>query len=328
MPLSTSSSDDNRDQTSLALRRAIVAILSGLIIIVALIEVSIRGYFWKMSVTHDRIRLEAAAAVQIKKRAAGPKNILLLGNSLLQAAVNIEELNRHLQPNWRVIRFSIDQTTYYDWYYGLRRLLAEGASPDVVMFCAEPRHIICSSVHNEIFAYYLMHRKDILDVSQKLDMTPSQTFELVLANTSAYWALRKEIRKNLLGRLLPGLRDLALLFAQRAIEPTRLEEILISSKARLKEIKEIAASRGSLLGVVLPPPLTKEHAYALSSLGEDICVPIIAPLTNDNLRYTDYERDGYHLSAEGREKFTRAMSAALLDALDEWELAFSSPITP
>ena len=114
------------------------------------------------------------------------------------------ELNSGLEPHWQATRFAIEQTTYYDWHFGLRRLLAAGARPDAIVLCVEPRHLIAAGVRNEIFAYFLLQPSDIYTVSRMLRLTPTETSDLVFANASASYALRKEIRKNLLGRLMPS----------------------------------------------------------------------------------------------------------------------------
>jgi hypothetical protein len=172
-----------------------------------LVEGGTRLLVADLSNTLHRIRTESAQARTIGADAE-QKELLIVGNSLLIAGLDMGALDEPLQPRWRAVRFGIEQTTYYDWLYGLRRLTADGARPSAIVVCFEPRHLIGSSVRTEIFAHYLMQASDTLSVSRALGLSAGGTAELLLANVSEFWALRKEIRKNLLGRLMPALPNL------------------------------------------------------------------------------------------------------------------------
>ena len=63
----------------------------------------------------------------------GRKHVLLVGNSLLDEDVRFDRVRDALADRWDARRFVIEQTFYYDWYYGLKRLFREGARPDVVI---------------------------------------------------------------------------------------------------------------------------------------------------------------------------------------------------
>jgi hypothetical protein len=63
------------------------------------------------------------------------------------------------------------------------------------------------------------------------------------------------------------------------------------------------------------PPVSSEQTLALRAIGSEVGVPIVAPLTHQDLQPGDYDLDQYHLSEQGRMRFTRALANDLLAVL-------------
>jgi hypothetical protein len=309
MPSSISNSE--RSRTS----RAVVILLASLAALCVLVEGGTRFVVGDLSNTLRRIRTESTQAKAIGSDRRG-EELLIVGNSLLIAGVDVGALNEPLGPRWRGVRFGIEQTTYYDWYYGLRRLTAAGARPSAIVVCLEPRHLVGTSVRTEIFAHYLMRMSDTLSVSRALDLHPSGTADLFLANISAFWALRKEIRKNLLGRLMPELPKLTRMMTRGGgSPPPQMDELLSTGRVRLEALRDTANAAGARLILVLMPPVSSEQTPALQELGAELGISILAPLTDQELQPGDYDLDQYHLSSQGRLRFTRELAHDLLDVL-------------
>ncbi|HEY5759640.1 MAG TPA: hypothetical protein VIU34_27655, partial [Steroidobacter sp.] len=304
---STSSSEPAAGNSRSDLVRATKVLLACVVALCLTAEVGARLLVPKMSNTLNRISIESNAAKSVVLSDRATKEMLILGNSLLIAGVDVAQLNGPLEPKWRGVRFGMEQTTYYDWYFGMKRLTAEGARPSAFVVCFEPRHLIGSSVRTELFAYYLMRTGDTLDVARALDLTPSGTAELVAANVSAFWALRKEIRKNVLGRLLPSVQDLTKLITRgHGTAAPQLNDLLITGRPRLEAMRATADAAGAKLILVMMPPVTSEFTPALHQLGKELGVPILTPLTDQDLAPGDYEPDQYHLNSNGRSRFTTA----------------------
>jgi hypothetical protein len=317
MHSSTSSSEAAVGSTRSELVRATKVLLVAVLALCATAEVGARLLVPKMSNTLNRISVESNAARAVALSDKSTKEMLILGNSLLIAGVDVAQLNGPpLEPNWRGVRFGMEQTTYYDWYFGMKRLTAEGARPSAFVVCFEPRHLIGSSVRTELFAYYLMRTGDTLDVARALDLTPSGTADLVAANVSAFWALRKEIRKNVLGRLLPSMQELMKLITHgHGAASPQLNDLLIAGRPRLEAMRATADAAGAKLILVMMPPVTAEFTPALHQLGKELGVPILTPLTDQDLAPGDYEPDQYHLNSSGRSRFTTALAGQLQQAL-------------
>lgn len=295
--------------------RAIVILLASLAALCVLVEGGTRLLVADLSNTLRRIRTESAQAKAIGA-AAGQKELLIVGNSLLIAGLDVGALNEPLQPRWRGVRFGIEQTTYYDWLYGLRRLTADGARPSAIVVCFEPRHLLGSSVRSEIFAHYLMQASDTLSVSRSLDLSAGATADLLLANVSEFWALRKEIRKNLLGRLMPTLPNLTRMMTRGGAAPSPdVDALLNTGRLRLEALRTTADAVEAKLIVVLMPPVNSAQTRGLQELGSRLGVAIVAPLTDQELQPGDYDVDRYHLSSQGRLRFTHALTQDLLEIL-------------
>jgi hypothetical protein len=319
MRLFISNSDRSAGRTLATLRVAIVALLACSIAIIAASEIGVRIFIYQVSKNLSRIHQESMAASQIRGGERRHQQMLLVGNSLLLDDVDIMELNQHLRPERSITRFAIDSTTYYDWYFGIRGLLAVGSRPDIIVLCFDARHIILPGLYNERFAYYLMQKQDLLNIKRTLKLTTADTFDLLLANTSIFYALRKDIRLAVLRLILPELPQLRSMTAfspKPSADPAVYRTI---AKERLIAFRDLATSSNIRFHLLLMPPVKSDSAGALREIGHEISVPVHIPLENDGLDISDYDADRYHLNESGRDKFTKALLPLLqeMDGQDE-----------
>lgn len=116
----------------------------------------------------------------------GGNSVLIVGNSLLNAAVETDELkNGRSLPEWKLTRFQVEDTTILDWHYGLRRLFAEGARPKVVLVMLSAPQAAANNVRGEYFAYHMMQASDVVRVSQELKLHPTNACSMFYSATSA-----------------------------------------------------------------------------------------------------------------------------------------------
>lgn len=325
MPSSTSSSD--RSPSSLNWRAPALLIVTVLLVATAF-EGGTRAFVFRISNNLGRIKSEADAAAQLQ-RGPGVHQVLLVGNSLLMADIDIGGLNRGLGSGWKVSRFAIEQTTYYDWHFGLRRLLAGGSRPDAVVLCLEPRHLVAPGVRSELFAYFLLRRGDLLTASKTLGLSPAESSELLFSNLSAFYAMRKEIRKNLIGRIMPSLPELTALITRGGLPPAESKALREVGAQRLRSTREFMIERNVRLVLAVMPPVDRDDANLLRSIGVGVGVPVLAPMEDSSLSRDDYDRDGYHLNSVGRNRFTEALSPPLAAVLNaENALATVAPDSP
>ena len=313
MHSSISSSDSVDGRALIFLRRATIALLVCVITLGALLEFGTRTFVYRISKNLSRIYQEGLAAAQIRGGEGVSRQVLLVGNSLLLQDVDVGELERRLSPGQHIRQFAIEATTYYDWYYGLRGLLAEGSKPDLIVVCLEPRHILYSSIRNEVFAYYLMQRRDLLDVRRSLKLTATETFDLVLANESIFYALRKEMRQVFLQRLLPELPQLTAMITLSPKPPADPALLRSIGKDRLIAFRDLAVASKVRTLLLLMPPIQTDSLQVVMGIGQEIDMPVLIPLDQHGLNSSDYQMDGYHLNERGRVKFTEALLQLFLE---------------
>ncbi|MBA5868818.1 MAG: hypothetical protein GDA68_02250 [Nitrospira sp. CR2.1] len=312
MPLFTSSSDTSAGRGISTLQKATIGLLAIAICLIVGLELGAYHFVYRVSRNLSRIHNEALGAAQIRGGAEGREEVLLVGNSLLLHDVDVKKLEQRLLPNQHVQQFAIQATTYYDWYYALRGLLADGARPDRVVVCLEARHIVLSSVRNEIFAYYLMKRRDLFDVRRSLHLTGTETFDLLVANVSIFYALRKELRQVLLQYVLPELPQLTAMIAlapKPQPDPVALRTL---GAARLTALRSLMMNSQTELDLVLMPPTEPKSSEILRQVSEHVGLRMLVPLSENELTDTDYQPDGYHLNQHGQDKFTEALIPLLL----------------
>ncbi len=312
MPLFTSSSDTSAGRGISTLQKATIGLLAIAICLIGGLELGTFHFVYRVSRNLSRIQNEALGAAQIRGGAEGRKEVLLVGNSLLLHDVDVKKLEQRLLPNQHVQQFAIQATTYFDWYYALRGLLADGARPDRVVVCLEARHIVLSSVRNEIFAHYLMKRRDLFDVRRSLHLTGTETFDLLVANTSTFYALRKELRQVLLQYVLPELPQLTAMIAvapKPQPDPVMLRTL---GAERITALETLVINSQAELVLVLMPPVEPESSQILRQVSEQVGLRMLVPLSQNDLADPDYQSDGYHLNEQGRDKFTEALIPLLL----------------
>ena len=152
--------------------------------------------------------------------AGGRTHVLFVGNSLLDEDVRFDRLQDAVAPQWDARRFVVEQTFYYDWYYGLKRLFAEGARPDIVVLMLSTRQWVRTEMRGDYSAYYLLSTRDVADAARDLNLSATQTSSLAFANISKFWAARAEMRNFVIGHLMPDLGRLMELSARRIRIPS------------------------------------------------------------------------------------------------------------
>lgn len=315
MPLSIFNSDSHRNDNPNALRRACLAFVFAVTLFFGVLEVATRSFIFTLSDNLGRINNEAEAANRVSGSIGDLRQALLVGNSLLLNAVDVDALNTSMTTKWVTQRFAIEQTAYFDWHFGIKRLLSSAAKPGAVVMFLDTNQFLSSFVLTDIFSYYLMDHDDIFDVHKQLTLTLSDSSELLLDNWSVFLAMRREIRKNMLGRILP---DLAPLTAMSANEPpAALTITMVESLGhdRIRALRKIERTFGVKLVLVLVPPSQGTFAKNLKEYGAQVGIDVVTPIDVMVVKDSDYGPDRYHFGAAGRARYSRALGPILSRAL-------------
>jgi hypothetical protein len=235
--------------------------------------------------------------------------VLFLGNSLLDAAIDFPALHQALASDVDARRYVVDNTAYYDWYYGIRRILAAGARPRAIALMLSDLQFSVSSIRGDYSALRLMQASDIPELSAKLGMHPTQTVSMLLANRSVFYGLRGEIRKVLLGRLMPELPRLtAMLVAQRGDSLSDHAFHAVAAE-RIVALRALCETYGSRL-VLLVPPLPGNSGERLVVVARDALAGVVRPFSDGQFQ-PEHFSDGFHLNETGQAIYTGKLAAEL-----------------
>lgn len=306
----------------------IAVLLLACALVCGLIEGGTAYGFGRLSCMEHRRELEYRRAIGIH-RAEHTSSVLVAGNSLLLEGVDFAKLQQETGPTLDLRRTAVEGTFYLDWYYGLRRMFAEGARPDAVVLVLNPTQLTSASVGGDYTAHFLVNRSDLLRFAQESGADRNRMSSIALANLSFFYGARAEIRNWVLGQILPDLPSLSRNFHSppRTPHPEELREL---ARQRLGRLRQLCQDHKAELVFVIPPSNEDAGTAAVSQAATDLGVPILVPIAPGALPLSDYS-DRFHLNAHGASKFTLAFAAALKQVLStdrDRSAALSSGIHP
>jgi hypothetical protein len=272
--------------------------------------------FNRVSKIQRRIHEEYLATLGMRHtRDRGRTQVLFVGNSLLLIDVDLSILKETLPADYEIKRFAVEQTTYFDWLYGLRRIFYEGARPDVVVVALTARQMAMSEVLGEYFANKMMSARDIARVASDLGLDRTTASNLLFGHVSAFYSGRADIRKWLLAKIFPGVHDLTDLMTQLPQSALGTEQLTVLPQ-RLAALRQTAAEYDVRIVFISPPVLREAHTEVMQASGDAAGVPVIVALANDALAREDFGPDGFHMSDTGAARYTRALAPLLEDGID------------
>jgi hypothetical protein len=293
--------------------KPVAALLAIVFLVIVGVEIGARLFLARVNKVEEREIAEYRAAVAMRP-AGGRKSVLFIGNSLLGLGVDFPVVRESLASGWDARRLYIDSAGYWDFYYALRRLHAEGARYDAVVVFLTPRFMINRAVRGDHFAYRLMRLSDIFSVTHNVALHRTAAANMAFANVSAFYGLRADYRKVLLGHLLPEMPSLAKLAAKATHRPLRDDEIYQGAVYRLRDYRELADRIHTRIYVVMPPQPTAEGRAVVKRAGAEEGITVVG-LPQESMTDADFA-DGFHLNLQGARKFTAALIPELHRMLD------------
>ncbi len=268
------------------------------------------------SKVQEEVNREYREAIAIRQSAGGPGQLLVVGNSLVGQDLDFPALKKGLAPEWETHRFWIHATEYEDWYYGLRRLFAEGARPKVVAVTLAAMHWHTSTIRGDYSSLYLFRPLDIPAIGAEVGLDRTKTSNLLFARYSRFYALRSEIRKETLKVIFPDLPRMYQLFKPTMGQPLTAAEVKPVLEPRVRRIEELTAKYGARLILIVPPvprPGQEFHAEIVNAAAAAGAQAVI-PLSCKDLPGREFE-DDVHLTATGAKVFTQKLIGPLREAL-------------
>lgn len=310
MPSSISNSEPR------AATRAIAILLAVIFVYCAGLELVTRRGFSRISRIQRRIYQDLSAAKSIAPPVSNdPPAMLVVGNSLLLDGVDRASLKMELAPNYLVTLLPVENTQFEDWYFGLRRLFAEGARPSIVVLCLSTRQMMSRATDGEYFAYYLLQGRDLLAVRRESQLDNTMSSAYFFANRSAWLGSRAQIRNWLLQAVMPGLERLIGYFPAKTPPMPPKEQVVAGALPHLLAMDQLCKSNGARLVVLVPPTLRSDDASAdVQSSAATDGIPVLVPLRPADVTPDDFH-DGFHLNSRGAKRFTHRLASELLEKL-------------
>ena len=316
MPLSTSSSS-TATQTARARSRPVKAATIWLLVLIALELASVEFLtgvgLQRISTIHRRILRDRAAARSIEPHGAGsgPVTVLLVGNSLLLEALDYHVLIKRLSPEIRPVRYTVEQTDYFDWYYALRDLFRRGSRPDAAVLCLDVADLLRSSSEIPGFvANFMIGAPDLLAYARDTNLDNTETSSEVFSHYSWFFAARSRMRTFFLYSVCPECVHLIhhAIWGKPQFPPD--DVVMKTVGERVRALDKVCKQAHVRLILLTPPSLDRMlnlvAAAAARWEGVEVMTPVRPGVFGENLF-----RDGYHVNARGASLFTEALASEM-----------------
>jgi hypothetical protein len=292
-------------------------LLGGCVLVALAVEGTARMAFDRFSKIQRRTSEEYVLARTIgHESACDRRHMLIVGNSLLDDGVRFEQIRDAVAGQWHARRFVVEQTFYFDWYYGLKRLLSEGARPTVVVVMLSTRQWTRADIRGDYSAYYLMNTRDVPAAAHDLGLSATQATNLLVANVSKFWGARAEMRNFILGRLMPDLGRLMDFSSQADPRPLVDDEVERVVTARLARLKALTDANGTRLVILLPAVLeVRDGANGFLRAAATAGVSTLRPVASGAFGPQLYRDAGFHLNPAGASIFTERLIPLLQNEL-------------
>lgn len=299
--------------SGLTAARATLVLLAALGAYFLVLEVAMRTVLPRLSAEQGRQAADYRAALLARPTMPdGSKSLLVIGNSLLLQGVDRQRLSRAMGSRFHVLVYPIEGTTYFDWYFGLRRLFAEGARPAAVVLCISVRHVLSDATNGEEFAHFMMRLRDLRAVAgaSHLDMTATSAY--FFANQSAWLGSRSLVHNGLMEKWLPSAGLLArYLTTQDAPPLTESQETARRAVDRLRAFRILCAAHRAGFVFLTPPSLNpSDPAQTVRASAELAGIAVLMPYRPGEMPRAGFS-DGYHLNPTGAALFTDRVAAML-----------------
>lgn len=264
------------------------------------------------SETYARVSQQYAEALRVRHAKPGePLSVLMVGNSLLLYGIDVDRLQKLTSSQLSIHPIFLEATGYYDWLYALQRLFRDGSRPQVVVLGVGVNSFLSNGVRQDYAPLMFFDLKDAASVAHDLKFDNTETSNLLLAHSSGFWDTRSVLRMQILRHTVPRCRELFLLLKpQPAIPPP--PEFAAIANPRLERLRQLCASYGAKLIILVPPTPSSEdavHQMTLASQREG--VESLVPVDPAVLPHQYYLADDIHLNPEGAAIFTSALATYL-----------------
>jgi hypothetical protein len=296
--------------------RAIAILLAAMLLYVCALEVTTRLAFPRVNHIWRTLQADHLTAISLHPSAQqNSTTMLMVGNSYLEVGVNRDNLQREIAPAYSIAYLPMSGTSYLDWYFGLRKLFAEGSRPSVVGVCLSTRDLISDGTYGGSFAHTLKLRSDLLRVKKESHLDNTMASDYLVDSLSSWMGHRAEIHNWLLRKAAPGINNLVVYLKPKNQPLPPSEAIAAKALPRLRKLNELSQQYGARFFLLIPPTMdvqdaSKEIQQAAAKEG----ILVLLPFQHAELPESVF-LDGAHLNPQGAQLFTERLGPTLLQSL-------------
>jgi hypothetical protein len=268
--------------------------------------------FDRISKVQRRELSQRRALLTVKDTASSDlPHIAILGNSLLLDGVEVSLLADRLKGEATPAPYFVLATDYYDWFFGLKRLFAEGMRPRFIALGLSPNQFASPGIRGDYSAQYLFRRTDLVEVARTTHMDATAATGFFLSSVSKFYGTRDITRGFVLELVLPRVGDLlhtqAAGFRDPAVPGVTLRELATD---RLQALNDLCHANGSDFVLVIPPTY-QIGSETIANAGKEIGVQVLVPVADNELDQSFYQSDGVHLNEMGAKIFSGRLATEL-----------------
>ena len=290
-------------------------LLAAMFLYICALEVTTRLVFPRINHIWRILQADHLTAISLHPSEQNAATLLMVGNSYLEVGVNRDNLQREIAPAYSIAYLPMSGTSYLDWYFGLRKLFAEGSRPSVVGVCLSTRDLISDTTYGGSFAHTLMLRSDLLRVKKESHLDNTMASDYFLDSLSSWMGHRAETHNWLLRRVAPEINDLVAYLKPKNQPLPPSDVIVAKALPRLRMLNELSQQNGARFFLLIPPTMdvqdaSKEIQQAAAKEG----ILVLLPFQHAELPESAF-LDGAHLNPQGAALFTERLGPALLQSL-------------
>ncbi len=259
-----------------------------------------------------RMATESREAVHLKPTSPdGKPTVLLVGNSLLREAVDMDQLKGALGDRYDFHRLIVESTYYNDWRYAIPALFERGARPSVLVITLSPAQMNGATPVSMETTHYLLNTKQVMALAHSDGSGLSGYVSHFIEHFSPLWGTRNSTQVAFKS-FIPGYRSTVFTIANEPPAPQQFDH------ARLAALATICRQYNVKLVYLATPandPNGEKDAAQLQQAAAENNVPYLRPVRDDFIPSAQYV-DDYHLDKPARNIFLPKLLAQLPAALD------------
>jgi hypothetical protein len=309
---------------TVAAKRRLVSLCVWVALLSAAIEVC---SVWLRS--YRQVSLEISKGVEralAVRHRGGYTQVVVLGNSLVYEGLSEASLQETMGDRVLIETAGVPGSTYFDWEYGLRALLARGSQPDVVVFGISPSQFLRTPAVTALPVSELWRSEEVYSYYRDWHPNPTIVADLLLEHYSTFFAMRDTFR--IYGRKqIYGYPSMVREWGPGGVNtnpaPSPGSMLEATFVKRIAGLQAECGAHARLVLIVVPTRQASDEMDepALRAAALQLGVPVIEPVGEREWPAPKFQDDGYHLTKSASAELSVLAGEDLLRLLTTPDIA-------